>query len=88
VKVGYRKRFLKQLSRLPAVTRRQVEAFAFEQLPNAQSISELGVIEKMKGREGFYKCRFGSFRVGMTLESDTLVVKVVIDRKDIYKYFP
>jgi mRNA interferase RelE/StbE len=88
VKVGYRKRFLKQLARLPAGIRTQVEAFAFEQLPNASSIAATGVNEKMQGRGNYYKSRFGQFRVGMELHGETLVLKVVMYRKDIYKYFP
>ena len=88
MKVRYRKRFLKQLARLPGGVRAQIEVFAFEQLPDAQTIAELGTIEKMQGQGGYYKGRFGSFRVGMQLEADTLVLKVVMDRKDIYKYFP
>lgn len=88
MKVGYRKRFLKQLAQLPAGIRNRVENFAFEQLPNASSIAELGGIEKMQGSGQYYKSRFGSFRVGMELAGETLVLKVVMDRKDIYKYFP
>ena len=88
MKVGYRKRFLKQLARLPSGIRSRVEDFAFEQLPNASSIADLGGIEKMQGPENDDKSRFGSFRVGMELDADTLILKVVMDRKDIYKYFP
>jgi len=88
VKVSYRKKFLKQLASLPLATRTQVEIFAFEQLPNAESIAELGVIEKMQGHRGYYKSRFGSYRVGMKVEEDTLILQIVMDRKDIYRFFP
>ena len=86
--VGYRKKFLKQLAQLPPATRTQVEHFVFEQLPGASSIAELGIVEKMQGYRGYYKSRFGSYRVGMKLENDTLILQVVMDRKDIYKFFP
>jgi len=88
VKVSYRKKFLKQLASLPSTTRTQVEIFAFEQLPNAESIAELGVVEKMQGHRGYYKSRFGSYRVGMKVEDDTLILQIVMDRKDIYRFFP
>jgi len=80
VKVSYRKKFLKQLASLPLATRTQVEIFAFEQLPNAESIAELGVIEKMQGHRGYYKSRFGSYRVGMKVEEDTLILQIVMDQ--------
>ena len=88
MKVSYRKKFLKQLAQLPTSTRSQVEIFAFEQLPNANSITELGIIQKMQGHRGYYKARFGSHRVGIKVENDTLILQVVMDRKDIYKFFP
>lgn len=88
MKVRYRKKFLKQLAQLPLPMRSQVEAFAFEQLPNAKSVTEPGIFEKMRGYRGYYKARFGSYRVGMKMEDDTLILQVVMDRKDIYKFFP
>jgi len=42
----------------------------------------------MQGYRGFYKIRFGSYRVGMKLEGDTLILQVVMDRKNIYQFFP
>ena len=68
-------------------TRSKVKKFGFEGLPNAASIAGVGSIEKMQGYRGFYKARFGSYRVGMKVEGDTLVLQVVMDRKDIYKFF-
>ena len=88
MRTSYRKKFLKQLAQLPRTTRFQVEAFAFEQLPNAASISEVGIVEKMQGYRGYYKARFGSYRVGMKVDGDTLIFQVVMNRKDIYKFFP
>lgn len=88
MKAGYRKRFLKQLAHLPPVTRSQVERFAFEEIPAAQTVGDLGRIEKLKGYRNAYKRRFGSFRVGMKVEGDALVLVLVMDRKDIYRYFP
>ncbi|WP_089726911.1 type II toxin-antitoxin system RelE family toxin [Candidatus Thiosymbion oneisti] len=88
MKVCYRKKFLKQLARLPSGTRAKVEKFVFDELPNAVSIAAIGSIEKMQGYRGFYKVRFGSYRVAIKVEGDTLILQVVMDRKDIYKFFP
>jgi mRNA interferase RelE/StbE len=88
VKVSYRKKLLKQLTKLPSGKRTQIERFIFEDLPKLSSLVESGKIEKMKGYENFYKARFGSYRVGMKLEDETLILQVVMDRKDIYKFFP
>jgi len=42
----------------------------------------------MKGYQGYYKIRFGSYRLGLHKKDNTLVVKIVMHRKDIYNYFP
>lgn len=84
----YQKRFLKQLAQIPLDTRVKIEKFAFEDLPMANSIAEIGKIEKMRGYHDFYKARFGSYRVGIKIEGDNLILKIVMDRKEIYKFFP
>jgi mRNA interferase RelE/StbE len=42
MKVEYRKRFLKELSKIPSETRLKIEKFVFEDLPKADSIYEVG----------------------------------------------
>lgn len=69
--------FIKQVARLLSATRIQVEWFAFEELPAAQTVREMGSIEKLKGDRNIYKRRFGSFRVGVTLENAILVLVLV-----------
>ena len=88
MRVGYSKRFLKQLARLSPETRTNIERFVFDELPHAASIAEVGRIERMRGYRGFYKARFGSYRVGMKIDQGALILEVVMDRKDIYKCFP
>lgn len=88
MRIAYRKGFLKELSRIPSGTRLKMEAFVFEELPNANSIFEIGSVEKMKGYRSYYKVRFGSYRIGLKLEDDTVILERVLPRKDIYRYFP
>jgi len=58
-------------------------------VPVCHSLADAGNIEKMRGFDSYYKARFGSYRVGMKQESDgTLVVQIVMHRKEIYRYFP
>jgi len=61
MKIGYRKRFLKELSKIPSEIRSRMENFVFEELPRANSIFELGIIEQMKGYPSFFKVRFGLY---------------------------
>ena len=86
--VRFKKRFLKELSILPSSCRKDVEIFVFEKLPAAKALAELGNVEAMKGYHGFYKVRFGDWRLGLRLEGETLFVERILHRREIYRYFP
>ena len=84
----YRKKFLTDLARIPSTDRKAIEKFAFEEVPGLNSVGESGRIERLKGYKSFYKVRFGSYRVGLKLEDDTLSFERVLHRREIYRFFP
>lgn len=88
MKVQYSKKFLKQLSKIPYSSRNKIEQFAFVELPAISQFEFNSRIDKMKGYEGFYKTRFGDYRLGMYKQDNILILKIVMHRKDIYNYFP
>ena len=88
MKVKYRKKFLKELSQIPSQQRVKMEHFVFKELPQAESIHQLGVIEQMKGYPLYFKVRFGSYRIGLKIEGDAIILEKALHRKDIYRHFP
>ena len=70
MKIDYRKGFLKELSKIPSSARSRIEDFVFAELPKANSIFEIGIVEQMKGYRSYYKVRFGSYRVGLKMENE------------------
>jgi len=88
MKITYRKRFLKELSKIPLQTRMAMETFVFEDLPKANSIFEIGNAEQMKGYPTYFKVRFGSYRIGFKMENDKVILERALHRKDIYRHFP
>lgn len=88
MKAEYRKKFLKELAKVPAHTRREIEDFAFEEVPQLSSIAQSGKIEKLKGYTNFYRARFGSYRVGLRVEGDTVTFERTLHRREIYRFFP
>jgi mRNA interferase RelE/StbE len=88
MKVKYSKKFLKQLAAIPSDIRSKIESFVFEELVSTLSIYEMGKVEKMKGYDGFYKVRFGNYRLGLVIENEIVAVKTVMHRREIYKFFP
>ena len=88
MKTDYRKRFLKELSKIPSETRSRIDDFVFEKLPKVNSIFELGIVEQMRGYPTYYKVRFGSYRIGLRMEKDKVILERALHRKDIYRHFP
>lgn len=88
MQISYSKKFLKQLADIPAEFRHKIEQFAFVELPKATSLAELGKVEKLHGYAGYYKVRFGNYRLGVHFENDVVTVKTVMHRREIYKFYP
>jgi len=88
-KVEYKKRFLKELSKLPDVVQSQAEKVVFEDLI-CENPFDLGYLEQMRGYPGKYKIRIGQYRIGITVDKQKtiLVCNRIAHRKDIYRIFP
>jgi mRNA interferase RelE/StbE len=80
--------FLKQLALLPVEVRERVEEFAFVELREADMLTDLSNVKKLKGFKESYRARFGNYRVGIEVEGDSVVLKVVMHRSRIYRKFP
>ena len=87
--VEYKKRFLKELSKLPEDVQGHAEKMVFEELP-CENPFDLGFLEPMKGYPGKYKIRIGQYRIGLTLDKQNKVIVCsrIAHRKDIYRPFP
>jgi mRNA interferase RelE/StbE len=87
--VEYKKRFLKELSKLPEAVKDQAEKIVFEDLI-CENPFDLGNIEQMRGYTGKYKIRIGQYRIGITADKEKKVVVCnrIAHRKDIYRLFP
>ena len=88
-KVEYKKRFLKELSKLPEDVQNQAEKTVFEDLI-CENPFDLGLLEQMKGYPGKYKIRIGQYRIGITVDKQKkmVVCNRIAHRKDIYRVFP
>ena len=45
-------------------------------------------IEKLEGYRNYYKIRFGNYRAGVHIEGDILTFERILNRKEIYRFFP
>ena len=60
----------------------------FNEIPQSESIYQIGRIEKIKGYSSYFKVRFGVYWIGIRIEDDTVIFERALHRKDIYRYFP
>jgi mRNA interferase RelE/StbE len=86
--VVYQKKFLKDLAGIPTQMRQDIEHFVFDILPTLNTLAEAGKFEKMTGYEHFVKARFGDYRIGAHFYKNRRELRRVLNRKEIYRYFP
>ncbi|MCA4899148.1 MAG: type II toxin-antitoxin system RelE/ParE family toxin [Cytophagales bacterium] len=87
MKVKSTKHFEKHLKKCPAdVQKKFVECY--DELIKAKDIRSVDC-EKLKGYKTFWKIRMGNYRVGFELQDEnTIELLEIMDRKEIYRYFP
>lgn len=80
------KSFERDAKRLPVFAQQQLKV-TLTSMSEAKSLGELKVT-KMEGSKNAFRIRMGNYRIGMYLEDNTVVLSRILDRKDIYRYFP
>jgi mRNA interferase RelE/StbE len=61
---------------------------AIEAVEQAETLTSLPQLKKLKGEHNYFRLRVGEYRIGVALEEDTIVFVRFLARKDIYRYFP
>jgi mRNA interferase RelE/StbE len=88
MKILFEKKFLKDIEAVnDKRIRQQVEAIISE-IEKANHPGVLNNLKKMKGHKSAYRIRIGNYRLGFFYENNTVICTRLLNRKDIYKYFP
>ena len=80
--------FAKDLKKTKAKKLKAKIRKTIESIGQAQTLQEIEGIRKLKGSEHFYSIRIGDYRIGLSLERNTVVFVRFLHRKDVYRYFP
>ena len=88
MKIEIKKKFLKELSKIPNEYSTTIEEFIFDTFCTYDNLSEIGKVEKMTGYKNYFKIRFGDYRIGIKKQDDIIIIETIKHRKEIYKYFP
>lgn len=59
-----------------------------EEIKQADEISSVNNIKKLKGYDSFYRIRIGDYRIGIEIVDCNVIFARILHRKDIYRYFP
>ncbi len=57
-------------------------------LKSVNIMTEIPNLKKLKGHPCAYRIKLGNYRLGLFLETDTMILVRLQHRKDIYKKFP
>ena len=61
---------------------------AIEQVEKVQGPQGIAGIKKLRQRGKYFRIRIGEYRIGLTIENDTVIFVRCLNRKEIYRYFP
>ncbi len=88
MKIEFKRSFAKDLRKIrDAHLHRQVKE-TLELIERVQSLQEVSDIKKLKGGDRYYRIRIGDYRLGLILDTDTVILVRFLHRKDLYRYFP
>jgi mRNA interferase RelE/StbE len=87
--VTYKKKFLKDLKSLQSTdVYDKICTLVLEEIPNAEDLSTIANLSKLKGDDTAYRIRVGDYRIGFFMEDEETVMSRVLHRSNIYRYFP
>ncbi|MGN6297694.1 MAG: type II toxin-antitoxin system RelE family toxin [Ginsengibacter sp.] len=59
-----------------------------EELQKVSKPSEINNIKKLRGFKSAYRIKIGDYRIGFILEDNLIKLSRIMNRKEIYRYFP
>ena len=58
------------------------------EVEQAEKLTEVRNIKKLKGEENYYHIRVGDYRLGIKVNDGMVSLVRILHRKEIYRYFP
>lgn len=88
MEVRYHSQFNRDLRRLgnPSLALRVVQAIA--ELKAASRIAEVRQARRLRSEGQHYRIRVGGYRLGITMDDDTAVLRRFLPHGEFYRYFP
>ena len=88
MKTSFLSQFAKDIEKIRMQSVKDDIATAIEQVEQADSLSSVINLKKLKGFKTAYRIRIGNYRIGVFVDGDTVEFARVVHRRDVYKVFP
>lgn len=88
MKVEFLRKFAKDIDKIKKPKDKNSIIEVIELVKSVSSIDDVPGVKKLTGYDDAYRIRSGDYRIGIFIESDTVLFARVAHRKDIYRIFP
>jgi len=80
--------FLTDVKKLrDARVRRGVQG-AITNVEEATSLDQIRSLKRLSGQSSYYRIRIGDWRIGLSVQADTVSFVRCLHRREIYRFFP
>jgi mRNA interferase RelE/StbE len=88
MKIEFLSKFNQDLNKIHLKSVRNSLLKVIELTQSAETLAEIPNLKKLQGFKSAYRIRIGDYRIGIFIEGNTIQFARVLNRKEIYKYFP
>ncbi|MBN2384740.1 type II toxin-antitoxin system RelE/ParE family toxin [bacterium] len=86
--IKYELSFEKDLKKIKNKSIKNIVKNKIESIKKTKDIASISGLKKLKGYENYYRIRISDHRIGIEIKEDTMIFVRILNRKDIYRYFP
>ncbi|MCE2894781.1 MAG: type II toxin-antitoxin system RelE/ParE family toxin [Flammeovirgaceae bacterium] len=88
MKIEFLSKFNQDLNKIHLKSVRNSLLKVIELTQSAETLAEIPNLKKLQGFKSAYRIRIGDYRIGIFIDGNTIQFARVLNRKEIYKYFP
>ena len=86
--VLFRASFSRGLKKVRDADLRSRARTVIQTVADVGSLQEIEGVRKLRGSDRYFRIRLGDYRIGLSLDGDTVTFVRFLHRRDIYRYFP
>ena len=88
MEIRYHAQFNRDLRRLRNQSLAQSIEQIISELKAASSLTDVRGVRRLRGEGRHYRIRIGEYRLGITQDGDTIILRRLLHRSEIYRNFP